>query len=318
MTLRVAVGEYVALKQALGADFRSAEKILRRFTRHLRDTPVAAISTADCEAFTWESPAPSSSGRGKQSVLRGFFRYLVGRGVIATSPVEAARSRRVPASAFRHHIYTLDELRRLLEVTSAVFVRRSRLEPVTLRTIVLLLYGAGLRIGEALRLQCSDVDLHERVLLVRHTKFFKSRLVPIGSQLAGVLAGYDAAQRRRASRGTVEAPFFTFRNGTAVSYAAMRAAFARMRHLAGVAADREAGGRPRLHDLRATFAVHRLLAWYREGVDLQVCLPLLATYLGHTELSGTQVYLDTIPELNAEACRRFEHYAFPGKETCHA
>jgi integrase len=317
MTLHGAIVKYVSLKRALGADFRSAEKILRRFSRQLGDRPLTSISTADCDAFIWGFKVPSSHGSLKRSVLCGFFRYLVGRGVVAKSPVDAVRSPRISSSAFRPHIYTHDELRRLLESTSAVFVRRSRLEPVTLRTIVLLLYGAGLRIGEALRLKCCDVDLRAGVLLVRDTKFFKSRLVPIGLQLATSLASYDASRRRHSHQRSAGAPFFTFRCGTPVSYAATRAAFSRMRQLARVRPDCEANRSPRLHDLRATFAVHRLLAWYREGADLQVCLPLLATYLGHTELSGTQVYLETIPELKDEASRRFERYAFSNKEDRH-
>jgi integrase/recombinase XerD len=180
--------------------------------------------------------------------------------------------------------------------------------------IILLLYGAGLRAGEALRLRPGDINFQDRVLSILGTKFFKSRLLPIGGSLAAALARY--AQQRQRTRTSDEHPlsFFTTRAGTTVSLGLLEAAFIRLREKAGIRRPSSDRWQPRLHDLRATFAVHRLVAWYREGADLQTRLPLLATYLGHVNVSGTQTYLPMTHELLAEASRRFECYAQPKED----
>lgn len=172
-----------------------------------------------------------------------------------------------------------------------------------------MLYGAGLRLGEALALTLQDLDLPEACLRIREAKFFKRRLVPLGHDLAAVLTTYVAAHRH----GTAgAAPLFCFREGSPLSQSAVRSAFRRLRAHAGV--HREGGARrqPRLHDLRHAAAVHRLLAWYRSEADLQARLPTLATYLGHVDLVATQRYLTLTPELLREASARFERYATGG------
>jgi len=169
-----------------------------------------------------------------------------------------------------------------------------------MRTIVLLLYGAGLRISEAVALNREDVDLKGLVLTVRQSKFRKSRLVPLGSQLGHALAQHLASCSQPPTSGE-PAPFFTTRTGTRVSRAMVEIRFVYVRKQAGV--DRTDGARyqPRLHDLRHAFAVHRLTSWYRDGADVQKLLPHLSVYLGHVCLSSTQVYLSMTPELLAEA-----------------
>ncbi len=110
---------------------------------------------------------------------------------------------------------------------------------------------------------------------------------------------------------------FVFRTGKPPSYATVRAAFVQLLKRAGIKRPKEDQWQPRIHDLRATFAVHRLIAWYREGVNVQARLPLLATYLGHLGVAGTIPYLSMIPSLLSEASLRFEHYALNPKENEH-
>ncbi len=180
--------------------------------------------------------------------------------------------------------------------------------------MILLLYGAGLRAGEALRLRSCDVNLQDRMLSIWNTKFFKSRLIPIGASLAAALARYAQERKHPRPRDVHLSRFFTTRTGMAVPLGRLEAGFVRLRERTGIQRPHTDRWQPRLHDLRATFAVHRLVAWYREGVDLQTRLPLLATYLGHINVSGTQVYLTMTHELLAEASRRFERYARPVEE----
>jgi site-specific recombinase XerD len=145
-------------------------------------------------------------------------------------------------------------------------------------------------------------------LRIRETKFFKSRLVPLGKDLTGILTEY-VLRRHERHAAPASAPLFCFRDGTPLSQSAARSAFRRLRSSAGVLREGGARRQPRLHDLRHAAAVHRLIAWYRSGADLQELLPKLATYLGHVDLSATQRYLTMTPELLQQASLRFEHYA---------
>jgi integrase len=157
--------------------------------------------------------------------------------------------------------------------------------------------------------------LASAVLTVRDSKFFKSRLVPLGPKTNQTLTEY--AERCSGWGGSREAedPFFVGRTGKKINLNTLEGAFQQLRAFAGL---HRAGGprhHPRLHDLRHTSAVHRLTAWYREGKNVQVLLPQLSVYMGHAHLAATQVYLFMTPELLHQASLRFGHYA--GMEVCH-
>lgn len=200
------------------------------------------------------------------------------------------------------------ELKRLLDAVPTACSGRAWIDDYVFRALLLLLYGAPLRISEAISLRIDDVDLRQARLSVRGTKFYKTRVVPLGKDLTQVLTEYIAKRNDRHSAAT-DMPFFCFGDGKPLTRSAAQGAFRRLRVHAGVV--REGGKRrqPRLHDLRHSGAVHRLVAWYRSGADLHDLLPKLATYLGHVNLSGTQRYLTMTPELLHEASLRFERYA---------
>jgi site-specific recombinase XerD len=200
-------------------------------------------------------------------------------------------------------------LQRLLDATAVVASPCSRLQAQTYRTLLLLLYGAALRVSEAINLTLRDVDLDTHVLTVRNTKFYKTRLVPIGQNLTSALSMY-AAQRRTLAlpQGEVSALLCT-RTGNRLQYPEVITLFQRIRAAAGISCPTGERRPPRLHDLRHTAAAHRVLAWYRQGKDVQQLLPYLATYLGHVNISSTQRYLQMVPELLQEASLRFARYA---------
>ena len=306
MTLAEAVDAYIALKQSLGAVFSADARILRSFYHALGDIPVRDIDPQATHAFCRGKGAPTRWWQRKDETLRGFFAWLVGRGHITACPLPAHRPR-VPRS-FRPRICTRDELQRLLDATAALKHDRFPLREATFRTLLLLLYGAGLRSGETLRLRCCDVDLRDRVLAVNNTKFFKSRLVPVGVALADALAAYADQRRHLPMPAASGSAFFASPAGTPVSRGQLERAFAHVRVHAGLRGSPARRG-PRLHDLRHTFAVHRLVSWYRDGADVQASLPLLATYLGHVGLAGTQAYLPMTAELLDQASQRFARYA---------
>jgi site-specific recombinase XerD len=178
-----------------------------------------------------------------------------------------------------------------------------------MRVLLLLLYGAGLRLSEALKLEDADVDVQDALLQVRCSKFFKSRLVPVGPKLAGVLADYA---RQRPAGGVSHRRFFRSSTGAPVNCFTVQRVFQALRLAADVKRTDGSRYQPRLHDLRHTAAVHRLVAGYREGADLQMLLVQLSTYLGHVSLAGTQKYLTMTPELREQASARFARYALGG------
>jgi integrase/recombinase XerD len=317
MKLHVAIETYVSLKRALGADYSSEARILRSFCRFAKDVNVAEIRGDVCRDFCRGSGQSTRYWAQKHYTLARFFAFLVTRGHLASSPLPEPAPKIV--QSWVPYIYSRDEVHRLLDATTILENPRSPLQARTFRTLLLVLYAAGLRPGEALRLRCCDVDFSERILAICGTKFFKSRLVPIGTDLTKALASYRAARQRLPMLEGSCSAFFASRTGHALSLTRLERVFVRLRAHAAIRRPQGPRWQPRLHDLRHTFAVHRLIAWYREGADVQAYLPLLATYLGHVHVSGTQTYLTMTPELLGEAAKRFERYASsPGKETSHA
>ena len=312
MTLFTAVEAFLQLKQSLGFKYAAEARILRSFARATGDIGLDALQPEAVRAFCRGSGAPTQWLVRKHYALQVFFDHLAARGHIDATPLPEPPPR-VPRS-FRPRIYSRTELRRLLDATPILASAGSSLRTETYRTLLLTLYAAGLRPGEGLRLRIRDVDLAERLLCVWDTKFRKSRLVPFGTNLATALASYLRARRALPLPSGELSSFFASPRGGALSLASLEAAWVRLREHAGVRNPSQARWQPRLHDLRHSFAVHRAVAWYREGADVQARLPWLATYLGHASLAGTRAYLAMTPELLAEASERFQRYAAPGEE----
>lgn len=313
MNLQELIERYIAYRQMLGELFKTNASILRAFGRAIgASATVTDVRQEQVDAFLAGVGPVTSAWHIRHSALLGFYRYAINRNHVAASPLPTGLPQRPPP--FVPYIYEHDEIRRLVRATDCYLKRPSRVEPITLRTILLLLYGTGLRVHEAIFLNHEDIDLGKALLTVRHTKFFKSRLVPFSQSLSRILADLAA---RRGAVGPVPpgTPFFTRRNGTRVLQQSLEDCFRRLCNHAGIRRNDGARYQPRLHDLRHSFAVNRLTSWYRQGADVQKLLPQLSVYLGHAYLAATQVYLSMTPELLAEATARFERYA--GKENPH-
>lgn len=315
MMLIEAVESYIALKRSLGAVFSAESRILRSFARALGDAPLCAIDREATHVFCRGTGPPTRWWERKHYTLRDFFAYLVTRGHMPASPLRELAPR-IPRT-FEPYIYSREELQRLLDATEILQDNGFPLQHTTFRTLLLVLYGAGLRPSEGLRLRCCDVDLDECVLAIWDTKFFKSRLVPIGTALATVLETYRKARQDLPMAADAHSAFFASHTGAAITLNKLEKVFVKLRDHAGVRRPQGTRWQPRLHDMRHTFAVHRLVIWYREGADVQACLPLLSTYLGHVNVSGTQAYLTMTTELLAEASKRFERYAAIGLKENH-
>lgn len=246
----------------------------------------------------------------KREVLVGFYRFAIARGYCVVAPLPTNVPK--PPQRFVPYIYSHEELRRLLDATSWCEHPLGKVQAYTYRVLLLLLYGAGLRISEALALTLNDVSLSIGLVQIRESKFYKTRLVPLGPDLVNVLSAY-ICQRSKTHSTQPDRPFFVCRNGSAIKRRTADGIFHQLRLRASV--QRFDGGRfqPRLHDLRHSFAVHRLISWYRQGADVQRLLPQLATYLGHIHIGATQRYLTMTPELLREAGKRFERYSLGGE-----
>jgi integrase len=173
-----------------------------------------------------------------------------------------------------------------------------------------LLACTGLRIAEALALRAGDVDWGKGVLTVRRTKFSKSRLVPLHPSAIGPLQGYAQA-RDRHHPPRPDTAFFVSDAGRPLCYGTVRHTFHVLLRQALPGADPAHRGRPRLHDLRHSFACRRLLAWYRDGTDIDRAIDQLSAYLGHAKVTDTYWYLTGFPELLELAGRRFERFTLP-------
>jgi site-specific recombinase XerD len=311
MKLSQVVGLYISHKRALGYRFQNEEAILRSFCKGVGDDPIQSIKAEAVLVFLNGNGPVTEYWAKKHRVLSGLYRFALARGLTNVSPLPSAISK-PDVPAFVPYIYSHEELKRLLDAVPAACAGRVPIKEEVLRTLLLLLYGAGLRIGEALSLTMDDVDLQQAYLHIRETKFFKSRLVPMGKDLNGVMTEY-ILNGKRCHMVPAKAPLFCFHDGSPLSKSAARNAFRRLRSHVGVLREGGPSRQPRLHDLRHTAAVHRLIAWYRSGEDLHKLLPKLATYLGHADLSSTQHYLTMTPELLQQAGLRFEQYVFGEK-----
>jgi integrase len=295
---------YLAERRALGFGLRIAGRRLLAFARYADEHGPRGPLTIDL-AVTWARmatrPSPITRAR-RLEIVRPFARYVrqFDPATEVPPPDLLGRAHRRLAP----HVYTHDELQALLREASQLSPPDG-LRPATVATVLALLACTGLRVSEALRLRRDEVDLEGAVLHVRHTKFCKSRLVPLHPTAAVALRRYTARRDHSAPRAAT-GPFFLVDGSIPLSYSKLRTAFRRLRIRLGW--ESSSTRRPRIHDLRHTFACRRLLRWHEGGVDVDVHLLHLSTYLGHAKVTDTYWYLSGFPELMALVGQRFEQF----------
>jgi site-specific recombinase XerD len=308
------ITRYLAAKRSVGCRFNTEDRALRLLDRYLADPGVQCIGDVTSERLeAFLASRHRSSGTSYNDLLgvvRRLLEWMVDQQELTSSPLTA---RTQPQSARRlPYLFDPATIRRMLDYAAELpdGTRAPQRGP-TYATIFALLAGLGLRIGEVSRLQCGDVDLERDVLLVRNSKFGKSRLVPFGPRLAARLRTYAVLREQRLGVPIPEAPFFTWNGRSTVVTNSIRNAF-RDHLLPRLALEVPAGTRaPCVHGLRHSFAVRTLLRWYRDGIDPQARLNHLSTFLGHTGLHSTAVYLTITSELLEAANQRFEAFASP-------
>ncbi|AXC15594.1 Mobile element protein [Acidisarcina polymorpha] len=308
MNLAESITLYITKRQAAGEKYYSPARVLRALSRSHGEIELASLTSDQVSCFLAGPRTGPATWRNKYGTLRVFFEHWLLREELHTVPLPPPAPKYT--SSFVPYIYSVSELRLLLAAVPRCQQRDACLMSAPMfRTLLLLLYGTGMRIGEVLRLRGDDVDLGAGVITVRGTKFYKSRLVPLGPHVQAHLRSYLALPGRIDRN---HQPLFQSRLHKAVRCQVVEIGFRRLCNLAGVRREDASLYQPRIHDLRHTFAVHRLTEWYQNGADVQLLLPVLSIYLGHVELHSTQRYLTMTPELLGEANRRFERYVCGG------
>lgn len=306
MKLATVVSRYILLKRSSGMRFISTAQVLEAFCRAMGNIDILAVDPQTVSIFLLGKGRLTRTWHQKHGALKSFYRFAIGRGFATASPLPTS----IPqcTSAFTPYIYSADELRRIMAAVSALRNRDTDVPPVSVRALVLLLYGAGLRLSEAISLTLADANLQSGVLTIRDGKFYKERLVPISRRLTAELDVYARQRGRWPCHLRQGSAFFAMRDGRPLKRDSIEDIWRRVCNAAGVRAADGATEQPRLHDLRHSFAVHRLVAWYREGSDVQRLIYFLQVYLGHEKLAYTQRYLTMTPELLGQASGRFERY----------
>jgi len=302
--------EHIALMKALGYRYNVHEERMLRFDRFLQGRsdltgqPLIVLIREWTRAGSTAQHAYECHATGR-SLSKALSR-------IDPTVEHIAWDKRIGREARRQYrqpyIFSELEIRALLKAALSFPSPRSPLRPQTLNTMLVLAYCAGLRIGEIIRLNVGDVDLEERTIEIRGTKFFKSRRLPLSNSAASTLQAYLDA-RKQAGASAEPSAGLLWHHQRAGRYSQVMAGklLIRVFRRAGIKPEKGKVG-PRIHDLRHAFVCHRMLAWYQEGVNPQSRLPFLATYLGHKDINSTLVYLTITQELLQHAGERFRQY----------
>jgi integrase len=297
--LEQAMFDYLDLRHSLGHAISDVGRLLPSFVAYLSDRGLSTVTVQ--AALDWAQTSPtgtSTSGPARRmTAARGFARYLAGIDeTTEVPPLGLVPSRQRWRRPFIFTPADIDTVMRQARTSI-----ESPLRAATYETLLGLLATTGLRIGEAIKLDRGDIDWDKSILLIRESKFGKSRLVPLHPSTAKALAAFAALREELQPRPNTAA-FFVSLTRNRLSYAVVQETFRRLVDSAGVGAG--AASPPRLHDLRHTFAVTTLLGWYRSGQDVQAKIPALSTYLGHREPGSTYWYLSAAPDLLALAAAR--------------
>jgi integrase len=307
--LSSSIERYVELKRALGRQFYTEYRVLERLNTFMADIDVADFTWTEFEQWSQaQSHLTSTTRRGRMQVVRNFCLYR--RRTEPRCFVPDINLFPALSQAVQPHIFSDTQIMCLLEAASRLpAIPTSPLRPEVFRLAIVLLYCTGIRRGELVRLTLADYDPHEKTLLIRESKFHRSRYVPLAEDVIRELDAYLTTRRQRRLPMLVDSPLLWNRHGHGRPYTG-QGLWQGLHALFQAADVRKADGTvPRVHDLRFTFAVQTLLRWYRSGIDVQAKLPLLSRYMGHVSIESTEYYLPLIPELALAASNQFcRHY----------
>lgn len=293
--LRQALEDYLALRRALGFRLKTAGRLLDQFVSWLDDRGADTITTENALAWAVLPPGASQAWQSiRLSMVRGFAAYLHGTDPSVQVPppglIPRGNDRATP------YLYSGAEISAIITAAGAL---RPAFRAATYQALIGLLAASGVRIGEALSFDRGDLDAGQGILTVRNAKFGKTRLIPLHPSTAAALARYSALRDKHHPRPADPALFLSGA-GTRLRHSNVSLTFGKLTARAGLAR-RSASCRPRIHDIRHSYAVSTVIDWYRDGADVAAMMPRLSTYLGHGDPQHTFWYLSAAPELMALA-----------------
>ena len=300
--LRDAVDEYIALRRSLGFTLRDMAPDLRDFAAFLAQHRAPFITSALAVAWAMQPvdhrPSDWAQRLGFVRVFARHWRATDPRTEIPAAGLLPFRPRRA-----RPYLYTDEEIRQLLAATKTLS-SRTGLRPCTYHCLFGLLVVSGMRISEVIALERRDVDLHDGLLMIRKTKFKKTRLIPLHASTQDACLAY-ARQRDRVVPHPTSPAFLLTDRGRRLEISAVHRTFYAVSRQIGLRGPADHTG-PRIHDFRHRFAVNTLIQWYRAHEDIERRLPVLSTFLGHAHVADTYWYLSMHPELMRLATSRLE------------
>lgn len=311
MKLKESVDEFIKYRRSLGEKYETGAKQLSRLVKFVgSDIELSELTPDLVTDFLYGGhDKVNATWFIRYGVVKGLITWAKARGLYDGDPLPVKKP--LHPERLRPYIYSNDELRRLFAAALHYRTRRHNNEhhyPQCVRMIFILCYVLGLRLNEALNLNVKDLDLKQCVAYILETKFYKSRLVAFNDTVRDVLESFMEWRKSVGMSEEPETKLFMDTNGNPVNDKTIEGIFSRLRKRLGITRT-DTRQQPRIHDLRHTFAVNRLTTWYRQGEDVQQLLPYLSTYMGHSHLRHTTVYLSMTDNLLEEANKRFESFA---------
>ena len=304
--LATQIQRFIDLRRLSGTDYSGQARLLSYFDHFLAEHAWCGTAITSQIIDDYQSSLVALAPRSRSNhfcVVRQLCEYLASTNPKSYVP-ESIKSLSSKTS-YNPYIYTLGEIQALMNATDRLTPTDS-LRPQTCRTVLGLLYASGIRIGEALALNIQDFYTDEARLFIADGKFHKARWVPLAVTTCTAIASY-IQKRCQSELCTPGSPLFINLRHQRLRHRSVSDDFHLLLKYIGITCTKET--HPRLHDLRHTFAVSRLLGWYREGLDVNALLPALATYMGHVEIVSTQIYLQPTAELLKQVNQRFyRHY----------
>ncbi|MGD2124162.1 MAG: tyrosine-type recombinase/integrase [Gemmatimonadota bacterium] len=299
MDLHQILHDYLTIRRSLGFKLEREGALLPRFIAFLEEADSTIITTT--LALAWATRPTQATPKWwatRLGMVRGFAAYAHGidphNEVPPPDLLPCVKHRSPP------YIYRAYEVLALMAAADRI---HHPFRAQTFRTLIGLLASTGMRVGEAIALDRTDLDTEDAILTVRDSKFGTSRYLPLHPSTVQALRDY-AASRNRYVRRSPGPAFFVSLAATRLIYQNVHSTFFRLVDQAGLAHRKPQ--RPRIHDLRHTFAVRTLIDWHKKGLEVEPRLPALSTYLGHVDPSGTYWYLSAVPELVGSAVERLE------------
>lgn len=312
MKVNDAITQYIDYRSNLGEKVRTIRYLLLGFGKYVGlDNELDAIREVKCCEYLYlkgiQNGKVTSYWFCIYSAIEGLYQWAIIRGCVDNCTLPKYKPNE--PEAFKPYIYSNDELKRLFSAAKFYRKRFNILYPEVIQAMLKVTYSLGLRPSETVNLHVNDIDITNGIVYIRETKFYKSRMVPVGDQVLSMIKQY-VSWRVNAVRKITSADnhMFLDKNGQPVKLSALQQAFRLICDMADVHRNDTSRCDVRLQDLRHTFATNRITQWYREGKNVQTLLPLLSTYLGHCNLDSTAVYITFTDSLLAEASNKFKSY----------